>query len=92
MNTLKSFNQDLSWNTKFYVLLASIMLVFAFFTEDTNNLLLGGSALALLSVWIVDYYKIVSRNYPKMWRIVKLIIISSLVILIILGNSNYTPL
>ncbi len=88
MSTFKKFNQDISWNTKFYVLLAAIMVVFAFLSEGNDYSLIVGSIIALLVVWIIDYYVIVSRRYPKIWRIIKIAVISTLVILIILGNSK----
>ena len=86
MKSFKSFDKEISWNTKFYVLLAFFMAFFAFLHggyDDTA--LFTGSVLALCIVLLVDYYKIISSQYPQIWRVIKQIVIGLVILLTLLG-------
>lgn len=86
MKSFKSFDREVSWNTKFYVLLAFFMALFAFlFGEYDDKALFAGSVIALCFVLMVDYYKIISIRYPKTWRLIKQVVIGLVILLTLLG-------
>lgn len=87
-NIFKSFNKEVSWNTKFYVLLAFCMILFSYFMKDTQTGLLVGAFFSLLLVLILDFYLILSKKYTKSWKVIKIILVMIIVALTLIGFIN----
>lgn len=84
-NKPKSENKNISWNTKFYVLLAGLMTVFALSAGvDESNTIKGG-LLALFIVTMIDLLEIIYHNYSRAWKVIKVSFFIILLLLIIIG-------
>ena len=84
-NIFESFNKEVSWNTKFYVLLAFSMVVFSYLMKDTETGLFVGAIFSLFLVLIVDFYLILSKKYTKSWKVIKIILVMIIVALTLIG-------
>jgi len=84
-NIFRSFNKEISWNTKFYVLLAFCMILFSYLMNGTETGLFVGAVISLIIVLMVDLYLILSKRYTKTWRIIKIIIVLIIVALTLIG-------
>ena len=84
-NIFKSFNKEISWNTKFYVLLAFSMIVFSYLMKGTETGLFVGAVFSLLLVLIIDFYLILSKRYSKSWKVIKIIMVIIIVALTLIG-------
>lgn len=82
---MKNSESSISWNTKFYVLLASMMAVFTFISTEGEYALAAGSIIILLIVLIIDLFAVISHKYHKVWRIIKIIIAIILTLLLLIG-------
>lgn len=86
MNTTnKKVQNDVSWNTKFYVLLAGLMAAMAFFKSTDESNILKGSLIALFIVTIVDLLEIIYHRYTSAWKIIKILFVVGLFILVLIG-------
>ncbi len=74
-NIFKTFNREISWNTKFYVLLVILMVVFSYVFRDQDGGYFLGSIIALLCVLLLDFYLILSKKYTDTWRWMKIVIV-----------------
>ena len=81
----ETFNKELSWNTKFNVLLAIGMILFGYLLNDYESGLFLGTLISLIVVLFVDYYLILSKRYNKTWKTIKIIIIIILVTTVLIG-------
>lgn len=84
-NIFKSFDKEVSWNTKFYVLLAFCMVLFSYLMKGTETGIFIGAVISLLLVLLLDFYLILSRKYSKSWRIIKIILVMIIVALTLIG-------
>jgi hypothetical protein len=84
-NIFKSFDKEVSWNTKFFVLLALGMVLFSYFFRGTETGLFIGALVSLVMVLILDFYLILSKRYSKTWRIIKIIVVMIIVALALIG-------
>jgi len=84
-NIFTSFNKEVSWNTKFYFLLAFCMVLFSYLTNGTETGLFIGAIFSLIIVLIVDLYLILSKKYSNTWRVIKFIIVLIIVALTLIG-------
>jgi len=84
-NIFTSFNKEVSWNTKFYFLLAFLMVLFSFLMNGTETAIFVGAILSLIIVLIVDLYLILSKKYSNTWRVIKFIIVLIIVALTLIG-------
>ena len=84
--------KKLSWNTKLFVLLAMVLVIFSFTSDNTQLGITIGSVVALLVVLVVDYFQIISRNHPKTWRNVKFILIALVILLTFIGFFPNKPI
>lgn len=73
--TWRTWNQNLSWSTKVYVLLAVLIGIgsFAFQAWSTNWSVTILFALAI--ILLVEHFSIVAHRHPKSWKIFKWIIL-----------------
>lgn len=74
-NIFKSFDKQISWNTKFYVILAILMVTFSFVFRDYEAGYFIGAVIALLCVLLLDFYLILSKKYTNTWRWMKIVIV-----------------
>ncbi|MDF1698427.1 MAG: hypothetical protein P1U56_21430 [Saprospiraceae bacterium] len=84
-NIFKSFDKEVSWNTKFYVLLALAMVVFSYVMNGTETAIFVGAIMSLLIVLLLDFYLILSKKYSKSWRIIKIILVLIIVAMTLIG-------
>ncbi|MBT8232194.1 MAG: hypothetical protein KJN84_06180 [Bacteroidia bacterium] len=84
-NKPDSLNRTLSWNTKFFFLLAFVLVTVGFIFQDTEMGISLGAILALLAVLIIDYYKILSVRFPKTWRAIKFIVVVLIIALTLIS-------
>jgi len=84
-NIFKSFDKEVSWNTKFYVLLAFCMIFFSYFMNGTETGIFVGAIISLIVVLLVDLYLILSKRYSSSWRIIKIILVIIIVALTLIG-------
>ena len=84
-NIFSSFNKEVSWNTKFYFLLAFLMVLFSFLMNGTETAFFVGAIISLIIVLIVDLYLILSKRYTNTWRVIKFIIVLIIVALTLIG-------
>lgn len=84
-NIFKSFNKEISWNTKFYVLLAFCMVVFSYFMNNTETGLFVGAVFSLVVVLAIDLYLILSKKYTKSWKVIKIVLVMLIVALTLIG-------
>ena len=82
-----SFNKDISWNTKFNVLLTLCLVSFGFFMHDFESRLFIGAVFSLVIVLLVEYYLIMSKKYTNVWKTLKLIFIMIIVAMILIGSK-----
>ena len=75
MNILKTFDKQISWNTKFYVILAILMALFSFLFRDQEAGYFLGALGAIFCVLLLDFYLILSKKYTNTWRWIKIIIV-----------------
>jgi len=85
--TFRSFNNDLSMNTKAYILLCFILL-FLTFTTNTNTV---GYAfmtiIALFIVLLIENFLIIASLHPNIWKTIKWTIFFIIVLLVLIGSS-----
>ena len=86
----KPLSKVLSWNTKFFVLLALTLVVVSYFYNDLEYSLAVGSFVALLVVLIVEYSQILSVRHPKTWRAVKFFVIMMVILLTLISTVLLT--
>ncbi len=84
-NSFKKFNQTVSWNTKFFVLMAFILVLVSFVFNENPMAITVGSMLALSSVLVLEYYEIFIHRHPKTWRIIKHLIIGIIILLALIS-------
>ena len=87
-NIFKSFDKEISWNTKFYVLLAFGMVLFSYIMNGTETGIFLGAIISLLAVLILDFYLILSKRYSSTWRIIKIILVIIIVALTLIGFTQ----
>ena len=81
----KTFHNQISWNTKFYVLLAFCTVFFSFLMKNTEAGLFAGAVVSLLVVLLLDLYLILSSKYTRSWKIIKYILVLVIVALTLIG-------
>lgn len=84
-NIFKSFDKELSWNTKFYVLLALSMLGLSFIADGTELGIFIAAIISLVLVLALDLYLILSNKYSRSWRIIKIVIVIIIITLTLIG-------
>jgi drug/metabolite transporter (DMT)-like permease len=84
-NIFKTFNKEISWNTKFYVLLVILMVVFSYVFRDHDGGYFLGSVIALLCVLLLDLYLILSKKYTDSWRWIKIVIVITILALTLIS-------
>lgn len=84
-NIFKTFNNQVSWNTKFFVLLAFCMVLFSYILGGSETGVFIGAVVSLLLVLIVDMYLILSKRYNKSWKVIKIILVLIVLALTLIG-------
>jgi len=84
-NIFTSFNKEISWNTKFYILLAFCMILFSYLMNGTETGLFVGAIISLIIVLALDLYLILSKRYTKTWKVIKFMIVLIIVALTLIG-------
>ena len=87
-NVFKTFHNEVSWNTKFYVLLAFCMVLFSYFMNDAELGLMVGAVVSLFIVLFVDLYLILSKRYSKSWKVIKYILLLIIIALLLIGFTS----
>jgi hypothetical protein len=85
-HSFERFNANISWNTKFFVLLAFVTVVISFGLGGSSEAIVFGSLVALSLVLIVEYFKVFSIRHPKAWKVVKIILIGLIMMLSLLST------
>lgn len=85
----RSLDKILSWNTKYLVLVAFILVIFGF---AFNNIELGlaiVSVIALSVVIIIDYFELLSNRHPITWKYIKFIIVAIVILFTLIGWNSF---
>jgi predicted PurR-regulated permease PerM len=85
--SFKEFNKNLSWNTKFYVLLACAFIFFIWMLQYTESSYALPAALALMLVLMVDYAIKYFVKHPRVWNTLRWIIFFLLILLVLIGAN-----
>lgn len=85
----RSLDKILSWNTKYLVLVAFILVIFGF---AFNNIELGlaiVSVIALSVVIIIDYFELLAHRHPITWKYIRFIIVAIVILFTLIGWNSF---
>jgi len=85
MNYQRESSNLVSWNTKFYILLAVLLGAFTLSSSGDEISLAVGAFIALFILLVVDLLEVVSHRYHGAWRVVKIGFAILLTLLILIG-------
>lgn len=85
MSTIKKYSKSISSNTKMYILLSVLLVVFSqlFNAEDTNYVL--PSIAALLTLFAIENYMIFAKKYPYIWNIIKWSALAAIILITLIS-------
>lgn len=83
--TLKEFNNELSWATRIYTLLAVAVIGFAYLTNASGNNWVMTILLAISAILFVETFAISFHRHPKIWKTIRWILIMILTSLVLIG-------
>lgn len=84
-STFSEFNQKLSWNTKFYLLLAIVFIIANVIFYRFDNGFAISMIIALTVLLLVDTFLVFSKNHHSTWINLIRILITIIILLLILG-------
>lgn len=85
-HNFEDFNKNISWNTKFFVLLAFVTVIISFWLQGSPAAIVVGSVIALSLVLVVEYFQVFSLRHPKAWRVIKIILIGLVLMMSLLST------
>lgn len=83
--TLKEFNNELSWATRIYTLLAVAVIGFAYLTNASGSNWVMTILLAIASILFVETFAISFHRHPKTWKMIRWILIMILISLMLIS-------
>ncbi len=84
-STFNEFSQKLSWNTKFYLLLAIVFIVTNLIFYPFDNGFAISMIISLSVLLLVDTFMVFSKNHHTTWTKFLRILITIIILLLILG-------
>jgi len=85
LRTFKEFNSRLSWNTKFYLLLAVAFIISNLIFYSYENGLAISMVVSLIILLLVDAFMVFSKNHHTSWLTLVRILLTIIILLLILG-------
>jgi glucan phosphoethanolaminetransferase (alkaline phosphatase superfamily) len=86
--SFEKFDKRLSWNTKMYVLLTAIIVLMTYFINGNELEFTFAAICALFVVLFVETYSIWAHRFPRIWMILKWIIIWCIILLTLIGFTS----
>lgn len=83
--TISSIDKDLTLNTKLFILMTFLVLLFSYWMDFNDYTFVFASVLALIVVLAVEYYFVLVNKYPATWHLLKWIFLFILITLITIG-------
>lgn len=83
--TIKSIDRELTLNTKLFILMTFLILLFSYWFDYNDFTFVFATMLALIVVLAVEYYLIMVNKYPATWHFMKWVSLFILMALIMIG-------
>lgn len=81
----KEFNNNVSWNSKFYVLLVVCFMLFVWIFQDNSSTYAAPAMMAIVVVLLVDFGIRYFVEHPRIWMSVRWIIFLLVMLLVLIG-------
>lgn len=83
--TFKTIDKDLTLNTKLFILMTFLLLLFTYWFGFNDASIVAGSLFSLCIVLAVEYYFVLTQKYPTVWHVLKWVFLFILITLISIG-------
>jgi hypothetical protein len=84
-DSFEKFEKGLGWNTKVVVLMAAIIVIMTYLLNNNEIGFTVASVCALFVVLLIENFSILAHRFPKLWMVLKWIIIWCIIILTLAG-------
>lgn len=83
--TIRSIDKDLTLNTKLFILMTFMLLLFSFWMDYNDSSFVLAITVTLIIVLGVEYYFVLKNKYPAAWHLLKWMLLFILITLISIG-------
>lgn len=83
--TISSIDKDLTLNTKLFIMMTFLVLLFSYWMDFNDFTFVFASLLSLIAVLMVEYYFVLVNKYPETWHMLKWIVLLLILVFIIIG-------